>query len=169
MLKNGFFGVSSIIREVVYKPIDGVPCEVGMVVLNPTQQGYRLGVSKYNRNLEISNNIPFSQKIGYELALASSSDDITITLPDLITKNGDGITFRSRAITSKIFMICRRNNPINVKIISDLRCIVMLKNEYRQYLELTTENEELKTLLRSIRFRYQRIGKTIKKYLRESD
>lgn len=166
MLKNGFLGVDPIIREVVYKPIDGVLCEVGMVIMVPTKDGYRLGVSKYNRNREITDQIPFSQATGYGLAYQASEGEIIITLPDLITKGN--VTFRSRALTQKIYELCQNNFPINVQVRSIIKHFIRSKNDMlSQYLKLSTENIILRDKIKAIRRDYSRLGVSIKKSLRK--
>lgn len=165
MLKNGLQGTNDVITEVVYKSINYQNSEIGMIVLVPKQGKYRLGLSKYNRITEILNNIPFNQKVGYDLAVQSSNSDIIITLPDLITK--DNIIFRSKVMTERIFIILNRINPINVKVMGDIHNINKLKNEYLvSSLKVEVKNQQLIKDLRSI-FRYSRLAKTIKKSLRK--
>ena len=154
MLKNGFQGVDSIVREVVYKVIDDVKSEVGMVIMVPTNDGYRLGVSKYNRNREITNHVPFSQAIGYDLAYQASKGDIIITLPDLITKNG--VTFRSKELIKKIFQLCRFNIPINVEITSTTK--------YLFHLIHLNVNTQLENILLRYNLNFIKNKKTVRKY-----
>ncbi len=166
MLKNGFHGVDPIIREVVYKPIDGtLYCEVGMVIMVPTSKGYRLGVSKYNHNREITDHIPFSQATGYDLAYEASKSDIIITLPDFITKGG--ITFRSREIVRKIDELCHGKFPINVQVRSTIKHFIRSKNDILfPYLKLSAENTTLRNKIKEIKRNYSRLGVSIKKSLR---
>jgi len=163
MLKNGFQGVDSIVREVVYKVIDGVKSEVGMVIMVPTNNGYHLGVSKYNRNREIADHIPFSQATGYGLAYQASEGDIIITLPDLITKGG--VTFRSKDLAEKIFQLCQLSIPINVEIASATKHLLHL-----MHLNLHTQLEnirlryDLKNISRNHTQLHKKIKKTARKY-----
>jgi len=161
MLKNGLHGVDPIVREVVYKLIDGIKSEVGMVIMVPTSNGYRLGVSKYNRTREIADHIPFSQATGYGLAYEGSEGNIIITLPDLITKGG--ITFRSKELAEKIFQLCQLSIPINVEITSATKHLLHL-----MHLNLHTQmdNIRLRHSLKRISHNHSQFHKKVKKTMR---